>query len=44
MPRPKFLNSKSIVQVFEETLAEFWKAIKDYFWEIIRILKGRIDD
>jgi len=35
MPRPKFLNSKSIVQVFEESLMELWQAIKELFWEII---------
>jgi len=29
MPRPKFLNSKSIVQVFEESLMELWQAIKE---------------
>jgi len=34
--RPKFLDSKSIIQIFEETLAELWQAIKRYFWEITR--------
>lgn len=35
MPRLKFLDSKSIVQVFEETLAELWQAIKQEFWEVV---------
>jgi len=35
MPRPKFLDSKSIIQVFEGTLAELWKAIREYFWGFV---------
>ena len=31
MPRPKFLDSKSGIQIFEETLRELWQAIKQYF-------------
>ena len=39
MPRLKFLDSKSIVQVFEGTLGELWQAIKEYFWGMIDLLR-----